>query len=135
MKATPTNQTVDDYIKQLPDDRRAAIETVHRLILKTLPGIETKMWGKIIGYGNYHYKSKSGREGDWFPVGLTSGAAYMSLYICAIKDGKYLAEANKDRLGKVSVGKSCIRFRKLEDLDLDVARELVKDAPEYLLNG
>lgn len=58
-------------------------------------------------------------------VALANHKNYISLYICAVKDGKYVAETNKNRLGKVSVGRSCIRFKKLEDLNLDVVRELL----------
>lgn len=131
LKTKPSDQDVQQFIQAMPDGRRQVIEQLHQLIVETLPNQDVKLWGKILGYGDYHYKYKSGREGDWFPVGLANGAQYMSLYICAVKDGQYLAEANKEKLGKVSVGKSCIRFKKLEDLNLDVVRQLVKDAPAY----
>lgn len=131
---TKTNafKNADDYIESLEGDRKEAIATLHKKIKQVIPGEEIKMWGKIIGYGTYHYKYQSGREGDWMSVGLTSGVQYMSLYICAGKNGEYLAEANKEKLGKVSVGKSCIRFKKLEDLNLDVALDLVKESVELL---
>ena len=82
----------------------------------------------MLGYGKFHYKYASGREGDTSVIGLASQKNYISLYILAEKDGVYLAEANKEKLGKVSVGKSCIRFKKLEDLNLKVAMQLAKTA-------
>lgn len=62
----------------------------------------------ILGYGLYHYKYASGREGDWFVAGLASQKNYASLYIYACDKDGYLAENNQGRLGKVSVGRSCI---------------------------
>jgi len=62
----------------------------------------------ILVYGLYHYKYASGREGDWFVVGLASQKNYVSLYTCACDKDGYLAENNQDRLGKASVGRSCI---------------------------
>ena len=59
----------------------------------------------------------------------------MSLYICAADDDGYLAESNAERLGQVSVGKSCIRFTKLENLDLDVAGELCRRAAQLVAAG
>ena len=82
----------------------------------------------MLGYGLYHYKYASGREGDWFVVGLASQKNYVSLDICACDKDGYLAENNQSRLGKVSVGRSCIRFKELEDLNLKVALELIGKA-------
>lgn len=123
-----TAKTVDEYINMLPDDRKEIIETVHKAIMKAIPKEKPQLMYGMIGYGLYHYKSKSGREGDWSFVLLANQKNYISLYVCAVDDGQYIAEKNKDRLGKVSVGKSCIRFKKLEDLNLDVAIELAKEA-------
>lgn len=82
----------------------------------------------MLGYGPFHYKHASGHEGDWFVVGLASQKNYVSRYICACDKNGYLAEKNKSRLGEVPVGRSCIRFKKLEDLNLKVAMGLVKKA-------
>jgi hypothetical protein len=83
----------------------------------------------MLGYGTYHHKYASGREGEAAVVGLASQKNHISLYLgCAIDDEGYLAEKNADRLGNVSVGRSCVRFKKLEDLNLKVAMELVKEA-------
>jgi len=80
------------------------------------------------GYGKYRYKYASGREGDWCVIGVATQKNHFSLYICIARDGKYLAEIYRDRLGKVSCGKSCIRFKKLEDLDLEVVKEICGEA-------
>ena len=133
MEASP--QAVDDFIASLPDGRREMVRAVDGAIREAVPDLDVRMWGKFIGYGSYHYRYASGREGDWFPIGLANNKQYVSLYICAADDDGYLAEANADRLGKVSVGKSCIRFKRLEDLDLDVAVELSRRAAELVNAG
>jgi len=105
---------------------------LHAAIRKAVPKLTTEimmgMGSPVIGYGKYHYKSPSGREGDWFLIGLTSGKNYYSLHICAADKGGYLVEQNAAKLGKVKTGRSCINFKKLEDLKLDVAMALVKQA-------
>ncbi len=121
-----TAKTVEEYIAQVPDERRPIIEKVHQTIMEAVPNLQPRIMYGMIGYGTFHYKSKSGREGDWSLVALANQKNYISAYLCAVEDGKYLAEKNKDRLGKVSVGRSCIRFKKLEDLNLDVLVELCK---------
>ncbi|GAA5011345.1 DUF1801 domain-containing protein [Actinopolymorpha pittospori] len=129
------DSAVADYIAGLPDGRREIVRAVHERIRVEVPELEVRMWTRFIGYGHYHYRYASGREGDWFPVGLTNNKQYVSLYICAADQEGYLAEANAERLGRVSVGKSCIRFRRLDDLDIDVAGELVRRAAHLVAAG
>lgn len=121
---------VSDFLAALPEERRATITRMHEVIRSAAPGLEPALWGAILGYGTFHYRYTSGREGDAYVVGLASQKQCISLYLNATVDGGYLAEANADRLGKVSVGKSCVRFKRLEDVDLDVVAELVGIAAE-----
>ena len=125
--------TPDQFLASLPDDRRATMTTLHKAIRKAVPKLApflTSGMGSspIIGYGKYHYKSASGREGDWFLIGLVAGKSGYALHICAADKGGYLAEQNAAKLGKVKTGRSCINFTKLEDLKLDAAMALVKQA-------
>ena len=102
---------------------------IRKAVPKLTPEIMTGMGSSpVIGYGKYHYKSASGREGDWFLIGLTAGKNYYSLHICAGDKDGYLVEQNAAKLGKVKTGRSCINFKKLEDLKLDAAMALVKQA-------
>jgi hypothetical protein len=81
----------------------------------------------MLAYGKFHYRYDTGREGDWFRIGLASRKAYLSLYITA-SDGKtYLAETYKDRLPKADIGKSCVRIKRLSDVDLDTLARLVRE--------
>ena len=124
--------TPDQYIASLPADRRAAMRALNAAIRKAVPKLTCEimmgMGSPVIAYGKYHYKYPSGREGDWFLIGLSARKNYYSLHICAADKGGYLAEQNAARLGKVKTGRSCISFKKLEDLKLDVAMALVKQA-------
>lgn len=120
------HSTPEEYISHVEEERKADIQALHDLIQKTLPSRKPYMESGMIGYGKFRYRSKSGREGDWALILLSNRKNYISLYVCAVtKDGKYIAELNKDRLGKVSVGKSCIRFKKLTDVDLAVLKEVL----------
>jgi hypothetical protein len=82
----------------------------------------------MLGYGSFKYKNYKKEIIDWPTVALANQKNYVSIYVCAVKDGKYLAEENKARLGKVSVGKSCIRFNKLDQVNLDVLKEVIQAA-------
>lgn len=128
-----TLPTLEEFLASLPADRRDTITTLHKAIRKAVPKLAPAMMSgmgssPIIGYGKYRYKSSSGREGEWFLIGLSPGKNDYSLHICAGDKDGYLVERNAAKLGKVKTGRSCINFKKLEDLKLDVAMGLVKQA-------
>jgi hypothetical protein len=128
-----TLPSLDEFLAALPADRRATMTTVHKAIRKAVPKLAPAIMSgmgssPIIGYGKYRFKSASGREGEWFLIGLTAGKANYSLHICAGGKDGYLVERNAAKLGKVKTGRSCINFKKLEDLNLDAAMGLVKQA-------
>ena len=126
MIASPDIKTPAQYLANLDEPRRSDVRALHEAICKAIPQHKPEMIAGFLGYGKYRYRYESGREGDTGVVMVASQKNYISLYLgCTGEDG-YLAEENKHRLGKVSVGKSCIRFKKLADLDLKVAMELVK---------
>jgi len=127
--------TVGEFIAALSADRQETIATVHQAIRKAAPKLKAEIMrgmgpSPIIGYGKYRYRSASGREGDWFLIGLAAGKAYYSLHICVGGKEGYLVEQNAAKLGKVKTGRSCINFKKLEDLNLAAAMGLVKQAPK-----
>ncbi len=125
----PVNPTsVQDYLDQIDEPRRSEILALHSLITKTLPDHTPYIQSGMIGYGKFHYQYPTGREGDWFKIGLASNKSYISLYNCCSEEGTYLSEKYKNKLGKVSVGRSCIRFKTLEDLDLDQTKKMLKES-------
>jgi hypothetical protein len=129
-----TAATPAAYIKAIADpERRADITALDKRIRKEFPTLKPHLQGGMLGYGSYHYKSKSGREGDWPPIGLANRAQYIAVYACGVTtDGKYVAELAKKRMPKADVGKSCIRFKKLSDMDLDVLMDVLRESAKGL---
>ncbi len=120
----------DAYIDGLPEPRRDDVRRLDAIIRETLPEAEPGMERGMLGYGPYHYRYASGREGDSHLISLASRKAGLSLYVSSADGEAYLAERYADRLGKVDVGKSCVRFRTLDDLDLEALRALLREAGE-----
>lgn len=127
------------YINSLPEPHKSDIAELHSIISKTVPSLKSEVFTSasktFIGYGIYDYKTKSGCEGKWFTIGLSSNKNNIALYACIIHDGKYIVEAYEKKLGKVHCGRSCIRFKKLADLDVKVLKQLLKDAAKIHASG
>ena len=134
MIAPPEIKTPAQYFASLAEPHRSDVRALHDAIRKAIPEHKPGMIGGFLGFGKYRYKYASGREGDTGVVAIASQKQYISLYLGCTGAG-YLAEKNKHRLGKVSVGKYCIRFKKLADLDLKVAMDLVKETAKWQLPG
>ncbi len=126
MKGKPNAKTHAEYIAAVEEGRRDDIQRLHDLIREVAPELEPTMEFGMMGYGKYHYRYKSGREGDWMKLGVANNKRYISLYCCATLDGAYVAEGFRERLPKADIGKSCVRFKRLSDLDEDVLEELIR---------
>lgn len=121
-------------------EREAALRQLDALIRAAAPALQPKlvtgMKMTMLGYGTIHYRSRLSKElQEWPLVALAPQKHYISLYVCAVIDGQYVAEANKAQLGKVSVGKSCIRFRHLTDLRQDTLQTLLIDLNRRYVAG
>jgi len=123
-------KTPKEYIDQLIEPRKSEIEKVDVFIRKTVPKLKPFIISGMIGYGAYHYKYPSGREGDWAVVLLASQKNYISIYACGMSGEEYVAEKYKKELPKASIGKSCIRFKKFEDLDSGVLKKILLESEE-----
>jgi uncharacterized protein DUF1801 len=117
-----------EFIDRLDEPRRSEIAELHDLIRDVAPELEVQAGERMIGYGPYHYRYASGREGDSYLIGLAPNKAAISIYVQCAKDGAYLAESYAGRLGKANVGKSCVRFKRPADLDLGELRALLAEA-------
>ena len=120
-----------EYIAMLNDERRTIIEALDALIKETVPDMERWFAYNMLGYGKFTYIDYKKKENEWPVIALASQKNYVSLYVCAIHpedDKKYIAEVYEKELGKVSVGKSCIRFKKLDDLNLAAVKKVLKAA-------
>jgi hypothetical protein len=125
--ASKTPTTPEEYIANQEGPRREQIQWLHDLIRNTAPGLEPHIQSGMIGYGAYHYKYASGREGDTFVVGVASNKRYISLYVNAADSDGYVAERYRPKLPKADIGKSCVRFKNVDDVDLNVIADLVRE--------
>jgi hypothetical protein len=113
--------------------RGGELRRVDALVTVAAPGIGRQLVpvgsSAMLGYGLMPYRPKSAKETTMWPlIALAAQKRHLSLYVCAVVDGGYLAETRADRLGKVSCGKSCIRFTSLDRVDADELAVLVRDA-------
>ncbi|MBX3190154.1 MAG: DUF1801 domain-containing protein [Labilithrix sp.] len=133
MKGQLKVTTPAEYIAALAEPRRSEIARLHALITKTCPRLEPHIRSGMIGYGTYRYKYATGREGEWFRIGLASNASYISLYACAADERGYVAERYASQLPKASIGKSCVRFKSAADLPLAILTKLLRETarPAY----
>ena len=119
--------TPAEYIAAVDDKRRPDIAALDALIRKHVPKLEPVIMGGMLGYGPFHYRYASGREGDACRISIASNAAYISLYCLGADANGYVAERYVDRLPKASIGKTCVRFKKLADLDEKALVALIKE--------
>lgn len=127
MKGQLNVKTPAEYIAAVDDKRRPDIAGLDALIRKHAPELEPVIMGGTLGYGPFHYRYASGREGDACKLAIASNASYISLY-CFASDAKgYVAERYVGRLGRAKIGKSCVMFRKLENLDEEALVALIKE--------
>lgn len=123
-------KTPEEYLSMIDEPRQSEVRKLYDFINKTLPKEKPFILYGMIGWVPFHYKYKSGREGDWSVMALASQKNYISLYACAIKDGQYIAERHKDELTKASIGRSCIRIKKADDIDPKVLKKIILESVE-----
>jgi hypothetical protein len=122
-KTKSTEQSVEEFINQIADEQmRQDCQSVSAL-MQEISGETPQMWGTIVGFGSYHYKYESGREGDFFKMGFAPRKGKLTLYF-----SRHLEDQPEilDRLGKHSIGKSCLYLKKLSDIDVEALKELMK---------
>lgn len=119
-------KTIKEYLAALPPERREPVEFLHEFIQKISPKLKPHFAYNMLGYGSFKYTNYKKEIIDWPTVALASQKNYISVYVCALEDGEYLAEKYQADLGKVSVGRSCIRFKKLADLNLPTLKKVLK---------
>ena len=118
------------YIAEAQEARREDLTRLDRLIREAAPELEPTMEFGMMGYGKFHYKYASGREGDWMKLGVANNKRYISLYCCSADESGYVAERYRERLPKADIGKSCVRFKRLSDLDEATLRELIRETAD-----
>ena len=126
MKGQLKVTTPAEYIAAVDEKRRPDIAALDALIRRHAPHLEPVIMGGMLGYGPFHYRYASGREGDACTLALASNASYISLYCTAADADGFVAGRYVDQLPKASIGKSCVRFKRLADLDEKALVALIK---------
>jgi uncharacterized protein YdhG (YjbR/CyaY superfamily) len=121
-------KTHEEYLAQVDEARRGDLRRLHELVREVAPQLEPTMEFGFLGYGKHHYRYASGREGDWMRIGIANNRRYISLYCCSADERGYVAERYRDRLPKADIGKSCVRFKRLSDLDEGALRDLIRES-------
>lgn len=125
LKTKKTEGSVDDFLNNVDDKRRDDCFKILEL-MKDISREQPKMWGtSIIGFGSYHYKYASGREGEWFTVGFSPRKQNLTLYIMS---GFEKYDSLMKKLGKFKTGKSCLYIKELDDINFEVLKELIQES-------
>lgn len=131
-KTTANNTDVLTFLSQIEDAKRKEDTLILFAIMNDMLGEVPKMWGpSIAGYGDYHYKYESGREGDFFKVGFSPRKQNLTIYIMP---GFERFEKLLSQLGKYKTGKSCLYIKKIEDVDIEVLKQLIQASWDYMTN-
>lgn len=128
-KTAANDKDVSEFIAAIEDKNKRSDADQLLLIMEEISGEKARMWGdSIIGFGDYHYKYDSGREGDMFVVGFSPRKQAMSLYLMAgfTKHPEIMA-----RLGKYKTGKSCLYVKSLKDINEEALRSLIKSSVDH----
>ena len=130
LKTKKTDESVTTFLNTVDDEtkRTDCFEIVD--MMREITGLPPKMWGPaIIGFGSYHYKYESGREGDMCVIGFSPRKQNITLYVkIAAEETNTLLE----KLGKYKTGKGCLYIQKLSDVNIEVLKKIIKTAFEYV---
>jgi len=129
-KTQKTEVSVNEYLMQIEDEEKRADCFRIRDMMERIVGAPAKMWGtSIVGFGDYHYKYDSGREGDFMRSGFAARKANIVLYIMA---GFSEYETLLEKMGKYKNGKSCLYIKRMSDIDESILEELVTKSVAYM---
>jgi hypothetical protein len=131
----------DAFLDSLPDGRREEMRALDAAIAPVFVGQERALWEgvfyggtlqRILGYGLYEYRGRSGAAGEWFVVGIAVQKEHLTLYVSGAEDGQSLIKRDGSRLGKAKLGSGSATFRRLDDVDLTVIVEMATRARDLM---
>jgi len=134
LKPRPPRAPVSAFLAAIADPRRREECQSLIRIMRKATGAQAVLWGRdIVGFGSYHYRYESGREGTWFLCGFASRKGPLTLYVMGGFEG---LDGHLERLGRPRTGKACLYVRRLADLDLDALADLISASVRNLkMNG
>jgi hypothetical protein len=126
LKTKPTKQSVAKFLSSIKDETtRDDCRTLVKIMSQTT-GSKPKMWGSsIVGFGSYHFRYASGREGDWFTTGFSPRKQNLTLYVMG---GFTTYGALLKKLGKHTTGKGCLYIKSLDDVHLPTLKKLIQES-------
>lgn len=130
LKTKLNDGSVADFLNRVPDEQKRQDSFTLLNLMEQITGEPGKMWGdSIVGFGSYHYIYASGREGDWPIAGFSPRKQDLTVYIMGglEQHGPLL-----EKLGKHRTGKACLYLKRLDNIDLDVLKELVRRSVEQM---
>ena len=123
VKTKVNDASVSKFLESIPDSTQRADCSAVFQIMRNATGVTPKMWGSsIIGFDTYHYVGKSGREGDWFLVGVSPRKQALTLYV---KGGWEHKAELLGKLGKHSLGMGCLYIKRLQDVKMPVLKKMI----------
>jgi hypothetical protein len=124
LKTQVNDASVTEFLNRVPDEQKRNDCFEILKMMKQITKEEPKMWGSsIVGFGSYHYKGKSGREGDWMLTGFSPRKQNLTLYLMG---GFEAHAALLEKLGKFTTGVGCLYIKRLDDVDKKILKELVQ---------
>jgi hypothetical protein len=125
-KTVPTDQDVEQFLNSVEDERKRQDSFTILELMKQITGEEPKMWGSsMVGFGSYHYKYDSGREGDMMLTGFSPRKQNLTLYLMG---GFEQHEELLKKLGKHTLGKGCLYIKRLSDVDMPTLKTLIEES-------
>jgi hypothetical protein len=129
-KTIPNDQDVEQFLNSIADERKRKDSFTILELMKQVTGMEPRMWGSsIVGFGSYHYKYASGREGDTIIAGFSPRKQNLTIY----NMGGF--ERDDDlfkKLGKHTTGKGCLYIKRLDDVDLPTLKSLIEESFKHI---
>ncbi|MHA1522187.1 MAG: DUF1801 domain-containing protein [Promethearchaeota archaeon] len=126
-KIRKSERKVETFLQEIENPQRKADSQEIFHMMSEITKIEPKMWGdRMIGFGDYHYRYKSGREGDYFRIGFSPTKQNLTLYLLDGMAGHDAYADELQKLGKHKTGKSCLYISKLDQIDLKVLRTIIE---------
>ncbi len=130
-KTIPNDASVDSFLDAVENERRRSDARTVKAMMERITGWEPKMWGpSIVGFGEYHYRYDSGREGDFLITGFSPRKKALTIYIMP---GFTHYDALMGKLGKFKTGRSCLYINRLDDVDLSILEELIASSVNHMV--
>jgi hypothetical protein len=134
-KTKATEASVDEFINAIENEKKRKDSQIIIDMMREAMGEKPVMWGgSIVGFGSYHYKYESGREGDSPKMGFSPRKQNLTLYVLPYDLEGTGYQALLDKLGKHTMGKVCLYIKKLADVDQSVLKELIQKTAERAKN-